>query len=127
MPGAIDCIQVRWLGKGDWHDQGSYIDRKMLLLAGEDVLPDYDVLGKDRADYVSLLKRAVRRLLTGSGRFSEKRWYQVCIGVCILENGSYELTDGQKKDANMLHDMSPGTAERRALLKDDLARRVMEL
>lgn len=134
-PDCIDAIQsrsshcmVNAVGSlVDEHDQGSYIDRQMILLAGEPSIPDYDVLGKDRDDYVYHLKRAVRLLLGGSLRISEKRWYQVCIGTCILENGSYELTDRQRDEANVLHDMAPETAEERKRLKADLARRVSEL
>lgn len=134
-PDCVDAIQSRSSGgmvdafgnSVDEHDQGSYIDRQMILLAGEPSIPDYDVLGKDRDNYVCHLKRAVRLLLGGSLRISEKRWYQVCIGTCILENGSYELTDRQRDEANVLHDMAPETAEERKRLKADLVRRVSKL
>jgi len=134
-PDCVDAIQSRSsrvmldaLGNPvDEHDQGSYVDRQMILLAGKPSMPDYDVLGKDRDNYVCHLKRAVRLLQAGSKRISEKRWYQVCIGTCMLENGSYELTDQQKHEANVLHDMAPETAEWRERLKANLAERVNRL
>jgi len=96
----------------------------MVKLAGEDMDLDYDVVGKDREEYVSILKAAVRKLLD---RMNQKRWYQVYIGLCMVENGSYDLTDEQKLNANMLHDMTEETLGMRLGLQKEIASRVDSL
>ena len=42
-----------------------------------------------------------------------KLWYYVYIGMSMFSNRSWEVTDGQKEMANILHDMDESTFEQR--------------
>lgn len=123
---AYDLAQLRDMANEE-REYGSYVNRLMVKLAGEDVEFGFDILGKDRGYYADKLRETVCRLCDPQYPLNQKRWYQVCVGTCMLENGSYDLTDMQKEDANVLHGMEPETAERRERLKADLIDRVNRL
>jgi hypothetical protein len=52
----------------------------------------------------------MRSLLDGSWPYP-KRWYHILRGVYILWNNSYEVTEEQKREINILHDLSEGWEE----------------
>ena len=106
LPDNYDFIQVR-NKQNEEHAYGSYINKKMIKLVGEDIEFDFDVIRKDRAEYIQVLKTTVNDLCTGKIR-NQKRWYQIYRGLCILMNNSYELTEEQKCRINILHDSSNG-------------------
>jgi hypothetical protein len=37
-----------------------------------------------------------------------KRWYHILRGVYIVLNNSYDVTEEQKREINILHDLSDG-------------------
>lgn len=92
----------------DWF---AYLDYYMIKFTGEDVCPRPDLLGKDKAAYLKDLKLKAVELY--SKDWSEhpsrnKRWYHILRGVYILLNNSYDVTEEQKREINILHDLTPG-------------------
>jgi hypothetical protein len=51
----------------------------------------------------SRMKKLINKKHTGS-----KRWYHILRGIYILINNSYEVSEEQKKEINILHDLSEG-------------------
>ena len=79
----------------------------MIKLVGEDINFTFDVIDKDREEYKQILRETVEKILSNKIR-NQKRWYQILRGVYILINNSYELTEHQRKEINILHDLTPG-------------------
>lgn len=88
----------------------SYLDKLMILKAGNDICPKTDIIYKYRHDFIKALKHKANLLIDGTIS-NQKRWYHILRGVYILINNSYEVNDEQKKEINMLHDLTPGWAE----------------
>ena len=101
-----DLSQVRSVpySKITWF---SYLDPLMILVAGEDVCPKTDVIGEHRTAFLKCLQEKANDLSAGIMRNS-KRWYHILRGVYILINNSYEVTDQQRIEINILHDLSEG-------------------
>lgn len=106
LPTNYDFIQVRTKQKEE-HAYGSYINKKMIKLVGQDIDFTFDVIKTDRQEYIQILNETVDKLLSKKIR-NQKRWYQILRGVYVLLNHSYDLTDEQKKEINILHDLTEG-------------------
>ena len=105
----FDFIQVR-NKQNEEHAYGSYINKKMLRLIGEEIEFNFDVIDTNRREYVQVLQKAAKQLQTNL-LLNQKRWYQIYRGLCILLNNSYEVTEEQKREINILHDLSKGWEE----------------
>lgn len=106
VPEKYDFIQVR-NKRNEEHAYGSYINKEMIKLVGEDIEFKFDVIDKDRNEYVNILKETIDKLNEGIIR-NQKRWYQVLRGYYILKNNSYELSDTEKEIINKVHDLKEG-------------------
>lgn len=106
LPENYDFLQVRTKQREE-HSYGSYINKKMIKLVGEDINFTFDVIDKDREEYKQILRETVEKILSNKIR-NQKRWYQILRGVYILINNSYELTEHQRKEINILHDLTNG-------------------
>lgn len=78
------------------HAIGSYIYKDMQLLVGEKINFKFDILGKDKEEYISLLKSYK---IT-----NEKRYYQLYRGCLLVSKGNYNLTSDEINELNLLHD-----------------------
>lgn len=85
----------------------SYLDILMEKAIGEDVCPKTDVINEHRAEFLNELKKKMNLLINGTIR-NQKRWYHLLRGAYILQNNSYEVTSEQKREINILHDLSEG-------------------
>lgn len=127
--GAIDLIQYRHIKVNTdailnnkltfW----SYLDHFSIKLAGEDAELN-DIL-KQQSSYIQVIKQTVQKLQ--HNYINQKRWYQVYIGLSILENNSYELTDTQKLNANILHDMKDETLDTRLKLQQEIIQKLEKM
>ena len=63
LPNTYDFIQVRNLQKEE-HAYGSYINKKMIKLVGDNITFEFDIINKDRLEYVQILKITVEELLS---------------------------------------------------------------
>lgn len=106
VPENYDFIQVRTKQKEE-HAYGSYINKEMIKLVGEDIEFKFDVIDKDREEYKKLLIEAIDKLNTGRIR-NQKRWYQVIRGYYILKNNSYDLSKKEITALNKVHDQVNG-------------------
>lgn len=88
----------------------SYLDKLMILKAGKDICPKTDIISDYRTKFIAEIKQKAK-LLLNSTITNQKRWYHILRGVYILLNNSYEVTDEQKKEINILHDLSEGWEE----------------
>ena len=103
-----DLLQVRCIEREE-HSYGSYINKMMTKLIGEDIEFKFDVINDNRNEYIDILKGTIVKL--NEGKLNKKRWYQVYMGISILQNNSYELNDDQVRKLNILHDESEGSQE----------------
>lgn len=101
-----DFFQIR-TSLEEEHSYGSYINKMMIKLVGEDIQFNFDVINKDRQEYINILKDTVMKLEVGKIK-NQKRWYQLARGLFILQNNSYDLNDGQIKIINNIHDQVEG-------------------
>ena len=109
VPENYDFIQIRTKQQEE-HSYGSYINKMMIKLIGEDLEFKFDVIDKDKVEYIKILKDAVDKLISGK-IINQKRWYQIYQGLCIMKNKSYILTTEQIKNLNILHDEKEGSKE----------------
>lgn len=102
----LDMTQIRQYpyNEIDWF---SYLDHLMIKVVGDDVCPDTDIIREHRQEFLADLKQKTENLLTEWCTYP-KRWYHILRGVYILMNNSYEVTEEQKKEINILHDLTPG-------------------
>lgn len=114
-----DFIQVRTRQREE-HSYGSYINKEMIRLVGEDIEFTFDVIDKDRDEYIDILEHTIDMLNSGGIR-NQKRWYQVVRGYYILRNNSYGLSNGEIDILNTIHDQQDGW-ERYKITKEDLER-----
>ena len=105
-PEKYDFIQLR-TKRQEEHAYGSYINKQMIKLIGEDIEFKFDVIDKDRNEYINILKETITKLDTGKIK-NLKRWYQVLRGYYILKNNSYDLTEEEKEILNKVHDQEEG-------------------
>lgn len=78
IPNGYDLVQVRTKQREE-RAYGSYINKRMIRLVGEDIPFSFDVIDADREEYVDALIGAVERLDDGRIR-NQKRWYQILRG-----------------------------------------------
>lgn len=88
----------------------SYLDVLMKHVAGNDVCPKTDVIVEYRKEFIEELKIKANKLQQNIIR-NKKRWYHILRGVYILMNNSYEVTEEQKREINILHDVADGWEE----------------
>lgn len=85
----------------------SYLDILMQKILGEDVCPKTDIITKHRLEFLKALReKAV--LIASDVIKNKKRWYHILRGTYILINNSYEVSENQKQELNILHDLSEG-------------------
>ena len=101
-PENYDFIQVRTKQREE-HAYGSYINKEMIKLVGEDIEFKFDVIDKDREEYKGILIETINKLDSGKIR-NQKRWYQILRGYYILKNNSYELSEEEIDILNKVHD-----------------------
>lgn len=119
LPENWDFIQVRTKQREE-HSYGSYINRKMIKLCGEDIEFNFDVININRDEYKKILVDIIDKLDTNKIR-NQKRWYQVIRGYFILKNNSYDISDEQKSIINIVHDQVDGW-EQYKITKEDIER-----
>ena len=112
-----DCIQVRNMANEE-HSYGSYINKKMILLIGEPINFQFDVINLHREEYKHILIETINKLNIKKIK-NQKRWYQIVRGFYILKNNSYELSDKEKEIINIIHDQLPGW-EQYKITADDI-------
>ena len=105
-PKNYDFIQVRTKQREE-HAYGSYINKEMIKLVGQDIPFEFDVIDKDREEYKKILIEAINKLDIGKIR-NQKRWYQIIRGYYILKNNSYDLSEEEKDILNKVHDQEDG-------------------
>ena len=88
----------------------SYLDKLMVLKAGNDICPKTDIISEYRTEFIAEMQQKVNLLLNGTIT-NQKRWYHILRGVYILLNNSYEVTEEQKREINILHDLAEGWEE----------------
>lgn len=102
----LDCSQVRIYPytQIDWF---SYLDILMIKFVGEDVCPKTDIIKEHRSEFIKDLKNKAELIQKGKIK-NQKRWYHILRGIYILLNNSYEVTEEQWKEINILHDLTSG-------------------
>lgn len=89
----------------------------------ENYLGRFDILGKDKEDYLANLKydTTSESFLHQVERFGRtKRLYHILCGIYMIENNSYELTEEQIKNVNIAHDKTDGWEELYEWAKNEL-------
>lgn len=119
-----DFIQVRNKQQEE-HSYGSYINKEMIKLVGEEIEFTFDVIDKDREEYINILLETIDKLEMGKIK-NQKRWYQVIRGSYILKNNSYELSDKEKDILNKVHDQEDGWEQYKKGIKDFLENQLKE-
>lgn len=100
-------VRVKGLNRINWF---SYLDILMIKEAGDEACPKTDIIREHRAAFLADLRLKTDFLLKNYLK-NQKRWYHVLRGAYILLNNSYEVTLEQKREINMLHDLSEGWEE----------------
>lgn len=116
---CLDFIQIRATSFEE-RAYGSYINKLMIKLIGNDIDFTFDIINKDRSEYIDTLKHTIELLIREERPINGKRWYQVYTGLCIVLNKSYTFTEEQKKNINILHDMEDSTLEYRQHLQQEI-------
>lgn len=91
----------------DWF---SYLDVLMIKVIGEDVCPKTDIIKEYRKQFLKDLREKALWLQEGKIK-NQKRWYHILRGVYILINNSYGVSEEQKREINILHDVAEGWEE----------------
>ena len=99
-----DFMNIRTLEKEE-KEYGSYINKMMVKLVGQTIKFEYDVIDKDREDYIKKLKVKILDLTKNRWK-NQKRWYQILRGIYIIKNKSYKLTKEQAENINKFHDLN---------------------
>ena len=105
----LDATQVREYPytKIDWF---SYLDVLMIKLFGDNVCPTTDIIVEHRQEFIESIKQKAAEI-SQNKCLKPKRWYHILRGVYILLNNSYEVTEEQKREINILHDLAEGWEE----------------
>lgn len=85
----------------------SYLDILMEPVFGENICPKTDIIKTHRKEFIKALSDKANELVTGKIN-NQKRWYHILRGIYILKNNSYEVTDVQREEINILHDLNYG-------------------
>lgn len=64
IPAECDFIQIRNT-QTEEQDYGSYINKKMIKLIGEDINFEFDVINTHREKYKEILQNTINKLTTG--------------------------------------------------------------
>ena len=115
-PENYDFIQVRTKQKEE-HAYGSYINKQMIKLVGEDINFTFDVIDKDRNEYINILQTTINKLNIKKIQ-NQKRWYQVLRGYYILKHDSYDLTEEEIDIINKIHDQEDGWEQYKITVED---------
>lgn len=116
LPEGCDFIQVR-NKRNEEHAYGSYINKEMIKLVGEDIEFKFDVVKEDRQEYAKILMDAIERLESGKIR-NQKRWYQVLRGYYILKKKTYRLNNQERAILNKVHDQKEGWEKYKITVND---------
>ena len=105
----LDVTQVREYPytKIDWF---SYLDVLMIKLFGDNVCPTTDIIVEHRQEFIESIKQKATEIPQNKC-LKPKRWYHILRGVYILLNNSYEVTEEQKREINILHGLAEGWEE----------------
>lgn len=117
LPENFDFIQVRTKQKEE-HAYGSYINKKMIKIVGEDITFDFDVIETHREEYKNILIETIDKL-DAKKIENQKRWYQILRGYYIMKHNSYELTEEEINILNIVHDQLDGW-EQYKITKQDI-------
>ena len=98
------------------HIYWSYLNKLMILVAGEPINFQFDIIDQYRDIYIDILKKAAASY--SNPERNQKRWYHLLRGYYILQNHSYAVTDEQKEQINILHDLSDGWEELKQLTQE---------
>ena len=99
-----DFMNIRTLEREE-KEYGSYINKMMVKLVGQTIKFEYDIIDKDREDYIKKLKVKILDLTKNRWK-NQKRWYQILRGIYIIKNKSYKLTKEQAENINKFHDLN---------------------
>lgn len=121
LPKNCDFIQVRNKCNEE-HAYGSYINKEMIKLVGEDIEFKFDVINKDRQEYANILIDTIKKLESGK-IINQKRWYQVLRGYYILKKRTYALDNQEIATLNMVHDQKEGW-EKYKITVDDIKKEI---
>ena len=99
--------------------------RTILYGSAEDYLGGFDILGKDKEDYLANLKydttsESFLHQMERNANGRTKRLYHILCGIYMIENNSYELTEEQIKNVNIAHDKTDGWEELYEWAKNEL-------
>ena len=117
LPENFDFLQVR-TKQVEEHAYGSYINKKMIKLFGEDINFEFDIINTHREEYKNILINTITKL-DSNKLLNQKRWYQVLRGYYILKHNSYDLNEEEKEILNTVHDQIEGW-EQYKITKDDI-------
>lgn len=102
-------------------------------LLKDSLLTDYEVNDIDinyilerRNQTISNLKERIlsNELMETDKRYERKIWYRTYLTLCIYKNKSFELTEEQIKNINILHDRNEKDIEIRTKLIDDMIKEI---
>ena len=111
-----DYMNIRIIGQEE-HSYGSYINILQQKIIGEDVEFTFDIINKDREEYIQILLNTIENFKKHP-RKTNKRYYQILMGIFILENNSYELNEEQIKIINEVHDQADGYEKHLQIVED---------
>lgn len=79
------------------------------------LLDKIDILTNGKENYIQNLKKYYLFIKSREQRnldnYKLKQWYHIYTGLCILDNNSYNLTEEQIQNINILHDKVEGSKE----------------
>ena len=114
--GLDDYMNIRIINEEE-HSYGSYINKLQKKLVGEDVEFIFDIIDKNREEYINILLKTINKFENRKIK-PTKRWYQILNGIFILKNNSYELTKEQIEIINDVHDVVNGWEKHLSIIKE---------
>ena len=76
-----------------------------------------ELIAKEKGNLVSYIWEIKQKY---EDIYSAKLWYNIYLSLCIIKNKSYDLSDEQIKNINILHDGEDKTLNKRKTLIDDM-------